>query len=128
MLDIDHFKAFNDLAGHDGGDALLRQLGAYLAKNVRRFDTVCRYGGEEFLIILPKISALNAQHLAEKLRQGVKKLQVQGSSGLTLQCTISLGIALYPQTAADTETLIKAADEALYRAKNNGRDQSIIAL
>ncbi len=122
MFDIDHFKAFNDLVGHDGGDALLRELGQYLNKNTRGGDIVCRYGGEEFLIVLPNTDIASSSQYAEKLRQGVKKLSVHHMGTLLAKCTISLGVAAFPVNGTTSEMLLKAVDNALYRAKNEGRD------
>lgn len=127
MFDIDHFKEFNDLAGHDGGDALLRELGAFLKKNSRGDDVVCRYGGEEFLAVLPGANAENSRLQAEKLRRGVKELLVYHLGKPLPKCTISLGVAVFPENGLTGETLLKAADNALYRAKNEGRDRVIMA-
>ena len=127
MFDIDHFKDFNDLAGHDSGDALLRELGAFLNKTARGGDIVCRYGGEEFLEVLPGTNLENARLHAEKLRQGVKELLVYNLGKPLAKCTISLGVAVFPENGLTGETLLKAADNALYRAKNEGRDRVVIA-
>ncbi|MEA4814224.1 MAG: diguanylate cyclase [Oscillospiraceae bacterium] len=127
MFDIDHFKDFNDLAGHDAGDALLRELGAFLNKTARGGDIVCRYGGEEFLEVLPGTNLENARLHAEKLRQGVKELLVYNLGKPLAKCTISLGVAVFPENGLTGETLLKAADNALYRAKNEGRDRVVIA-
>lgn len=125
MFDIDHFKQFNDLSGHDAGDALLRELGVFLNKSVRGGDIVCRYGGEEFLAVLPGADIENARMRAEELRLGVKDMLVYHLGKPLAKCTISLGIAAFPENARDSETLIKAADTALYRAKNEGRDRVV---
>lgn len=127
MFDIDHFKNFNDLAGHDGGDALLRELGVFLKKTSRGGDVVCRYGGEEFLAVLPGANSENARLHAEKLRQGVKELLVYHLGKPLAKCTISLGVAVFPENGLSGESLLKAADNALYRAKNEGRDKVVMA-
>ena len=127
MFDIDHFKEFNDLAGHDGGDALLRELGVFLNKSTRGGDIVCRYGGEEFLAVLPGISIENARLRAEELRQGAKELLVYHLGKPLAKCTISLGVAVFPENGQTSEALLKAADNALYRAKNEGRDRVVLA-
>ncbi len=125
MFDIDHFKQFNDLSGHDAGDALLRELGIFLNKSVRGGDIVCRYGGEEFLAVLPSADVENARERAEELRLGVKNMLVYHLGKPLAKCTISLGVATFPTNARDSETLLKAADTALYRAKNEGRDRVV---
>ncbi len=125
MFDIDHFKQFNDLSGHDAGDALLRELGVFLNKSVRGGDIVCRYGGEEFLAVLPGADIENARERAEELRLGVKNMLVYHLGKPLAKCTISLGVATFPTNARDSETLLKAADTALYRAKNEGRDRVV---
>ena len=127
MFDIDHFKDFNDLSGHDSGDALLRELGAFLNKTARGGDIVCRYGGEEFLEVLPGTNLENARLHAEKIRQGVKELLIYHLGKPLAKCTISLGVAVFPENGLTAETLLKAADNALYRAKNEGRDRVVIA-
>jgi diguanylate cyclase (GGDEF)-like protein/PAS domain S-box-containing protein len=127
MMDIDHFKQFNDSFGHAAGDAVLRQLGEYLRSHTRGEDIVCRYGGEEIAVIFPEVSATAAFERAEQLRLGTKALEVR-SQGATLgQVTMSIGIAMYPGDGDNPETLLGAADAALYRAKAGGRDQVQIA-
>ena len=125
MFDIDHFKQFNDLSGHDAGDALLRELGAFLNKSVRGGDIVCRYGGEEFLTVLPGADIESARDRAEELRLGVKNMLVYHLGKPLAKCTVSLGVAAFPKNARDSETLLKAADTALYRAKTEGRDRVV---
>jgi len=127
MFDIDFFKNFNDLFGHDGGDALLRELGVFLKKTARGGDIVCRYGGEEFLEVLPGANSENASLHAEKIRQGVKDMLVYHLGKPLAKCTISLGVAVFPENGLTSETLLKAADNALYRAKNEGRDKVVMA-
>jgi diguanylate cyclase (GGDEF)-like protein len=125
MFDIDHFKQFNDLAGHDAGDTLLRELGAFLKKNVRGGDIICRYGGEEFLAVLPGAGIEDARERAEQIRNGVKEMLVYHLGKPLAKCTISLGVAAFPASGNEIETLVKAADTALYRAKNEGRDRVV---
>ncbi len=127
MFDIDHFKEFNDLHGHDAGDALLRELGAFLNKSLRGGDIICRYGGEEFLVVLPGITQENALLRAEELREGAKNLQVRHLGKMLPRCTLSLGVAVSPLHGTTVDTLLKAADEALYLAKNEGRDRVVLA-
>ena len=127
MFDIDHFKEFNDLAGHDSGDALLRELGALLNNNTRGGDVVCRYGGEEFLSVLPDISIEDARLRAEEVRLAVKELLVYHLGKPLAKCTLSLGVAAFPKNGLTAEALLKAVDNALYRAKKEGRDRVVLA-
>jgi diguanylate cyclase (GGDEF)-like protein len=117
ILDIDHFKQVNDRRGHQAGDDLLRQVGEVLERSVRAGDVAARYGGEEFALILPACNAANAARVAEKVRSAVAV--TTGLSGLTL----SAGVAAMPQHATDPATLVRAADDALYRSKKDGRDR-----
>ena len=127
MLDIDHFKEFNDVSGHDGGDALLRELGVYMQGNIRGGDIVCRFGGEEFFIVLPGADTENTRLRAEEFRKGVKELLVYHLGRPLGKCTISLGVAAYPEHGLTADALIKNADNALYRAKHEGRDKVVVA-
>ena len=127
MFDIDHFKEFNDLSGHDGGDALLRELGAFLIKSTRGGDIVCRYGGEEFVVVLPDATLEDTRLRAEDLRQGVKDLLVYHLGKPLGKCTISLGVAAFPEMGLTSENLLKNADNALYRAKNESRDKVVVS-
>lgn len=123
MFDVDHFKKFNDTYGHDQGDRVLKMAGKVMKAAVRDYDVPCRYGGEEFTVVLPATGAAGAMAVAERLRGDVEAMRVDG-----LQVTISLGIACYPEIAATTpESLILAADAALYRSKEGGRNRSTLA-
>lgn len=128
MMDIDHFKRFNDTFGHQAGDALLRALSDFLAQRTRGQDVACRYGGEEFALILAGASIEHAYKRAQLLRQELKLLQVQHAGQILGSVTLSIGIAAFPKHASDGETLVKAADDALYRAKGEGRDRIVAAL
>jgi diguanylate cyclase (GGDEF)-like protein len=119
MLDVDHFKRFNDTFGHDAGDAVLRELGKFLQRHIRSSDIACRYGGEELMLILPETSLDIIQNRAEQIRQGVKHLQVQHDQQLGA-ITLSLGVACFPEHGSTGEAVIRAADAALYRAKKKG--------
>jgi diguanylate cyclase (GGDEF)-like protein len=122
MLDVDHFKKFNDTYGHEEGDKLLHDLGAILQSNIRQEDVPCRYGGEEFLIILPDAPLEAAVRRAEFLRQKIKStLRVQQQS-----VTVSMGVAVYPEHGLLAEGIVAAADEALYAAKHMGRDRVVV--
>lgn len=121
MLDVDHFKTYNDTHGHPEGDALLRELADALAETVRASDTAYRYGGEEFAILLPGATAVAAQSLAERLRQLVaRRFLHQG-------VTASFGVAAFPDLAASGPELVEAADAALYDAKRLGRNRVQVA-
>ncbi len=127
MLDVDHFKRFNDTFGHEAGDAVLRELGIFLQKHIRVSDIACRYGGEELTLILPEASLEDTMERAEKLRQGVKYLNVHYRRQPLGGITLSLGIAMFPQHGLTSESVIRAADVALYRAKAAGRDRVVTA-
>ena len=128
MIDIDHFKKFNDNFGHDGGDAVLRELGAFFKKHVRGSDIACRYGGEEFMLILSPSTAEGARQRAEKIREGAKLLSVSHVNRDLGAVTLSLGVAIFPDHALDAAALVKAADVALYQAKSGGRDQVVMSV
>jgi len=128
MFDIDHFKRFNDAHGHDAGDLLLRELGAFVRSHVRSEDIACRYGGEEFALILPDASLEVTETRAEGLREAVKRLNLQSRGEPLGTVTVSMGVSAYPQHGATAEALLRAADQALYRAKKDGRDRVVVAL
>jgi diguanylate cyclase (GGDEF)-like protein len=127
MVDIDHFKTFNDAWGHEAGDAVLRELAALFQKQLRAEDIACRYGGEEFLLVLPEADLEAARKSAERLLNGVRSMQISHYGRIMKDLTLSVGIACYPEYATTPEGLIHAADVALYRAKENGRNQCVIA-
>ncbi|MBI3932743.1 MAG: diguanylate cyclase [Acidobacteria bacterium] len=126
MLDLDHFKALNDEHGHAAGDAVLQELGVLLLGLVRAGDIACRYGGEEFVLILPEASLSDAHGRAEGLRESVTQLQVRLPKG-TARLTASLGVAALPEHGTAAEALLRAADAALYRAKAEGRNRVVVA-
>lgn len=123
QLDIDHFKRYNDQHGHVQGDTLLRWIGNHLRRTVRSEDVVCRYGGEEFTLILPNISLEDALRRANDLCDSVRDCSNQDSRVLSAPITISLGVAAFPLHASTSTALVEAADAALYHAKANGRDR-----
>lgn len=127
MIDVDHFKAFNDNYGHDVGDIVLREFGAYLRKNFRGEDIACRYGGEEFTIIMPGSSLENTHERAEKLRLGVKNELGAKYLENNYNITISVGVAVIPANGSNPKDVFIAVDAALYQAKNAGRDQVMTA-
>lgn len=123
MLDVDHFKQFNDTHGHGGGDALLAAIGQLLGSRLRGEDIACRYGGEEFTVILPESDSNNALRQAEELRLALSQMSVPFSGKTLPPITISLGVATYPVDGVAGLTLLRKADAALYRAKRSGRNQ-----
>ena len=128
MLDIDHFKAFNDVHGHAGGDAVLAQFGKLLQAMTRGEDIACRYGGEEFTLILPEADLKAASERAEAIRMAVEAMHVPYLGKLLPQVTVSIGVAGYPEHGQTPETLLQAADKALYQAKRAGRNRIEIAI
>ncbi|MBF0460669.1 MAG: diguanylate cyclase [Magnetococcales bacterium] len=122
MLDVDHFKRFNDEHGHDQGDRVLQAVARVMRRSCREVDFPCRYGGEEFCLILPNTPSDGARRMAERLRSGVELMQVDG-----LRVTISVGVAIYPLVGQSPEELQKAADEGLYQAKRAGRNRYCVA-
>ena len=125
MLDIDHFKNINDRFGHPVGDCVIRSLGELISTSKRDIDIAGRYGGEEFLILLPETDLAGAASFAERLRERVAAQEVAHQGG-TLNFSISLGVALFDKLDGDPETWLRRADQALYRAKRAGRNRMII--
>lgn len=125
LLDIDHFKRINDEIGHDGGDEALRRAGAALRSAVRATDTACRYGGEEFALILPETPKPEGALLAERLRALIETLPPDGT--LFRPMTASIGVAAFAVDALQPADLVRAADQALYRAKSGGRNRVEVA-
>lgn len=118
LLDIDHFKRLNDTYGHQSGDEVLRNVAAAVACECRDFDTAARYGGEEFAVILPGCAAEEAMVIAERLRCAVS------AAPAVVTVTASAGVATYPEHALDPDSLVRAADQALYASKRAGRDRT----
>ncbi len=127
MLDLDHFKNLNDSFGHDAGDAVLRAIGQFLTQQIRQGDIACRYGGEEFALFLPNAPLQVVGERAEGLRLGVQALDVQYRDTSLPKMTISLGVAALPEHGATGLDALRAADEALYRAKRAGRNRVVVA-
>jgi len=123
MIDIDHFKRFNDTFGHEAGDSVLRAIGSVLKTHFRKTDLPCRLGGEEFLVILPECDQQASMTLAEALRQKVEQLEPHHQGKSLGNITISIGVANWPKPEADQTVLIAAADAALYQVKHSGRNQ-----
>ena len=123
MVDVDHFKQFNDRFGHEVGDIVLRELGSFLRNNIRQEDIACRYGGEEFILILPSTSLENARDRAEALREKIEKRLAINHMKKIHNITVSLGVAAFPLHGQTIEETLNAADAALYQAKTNGRNR-----
>ena len=128
MLDLDHFKKFNDTHGHEAGDSVLRETATFLAASVRAEDIVCRFGGEEFLIILPTADRAAAHGRAEKICANLRLLEVVHQGQHVGTVTVSVGVAALPEHGVTPQRLLEAADAALYRAKREGRDRVMDAV
>ena len=122
MADLDHFKKVNDRYGHLVGDDVLESVGRLVQQSVRATDRAGRYGGEEFIVILPKTDLPSGMNVAERIRKAVEAARMEGGKGEVLGITISLGLSSY-QAGEKAESLISRADDALYRAKKNGRNR-----
>ncbi len=127
MFDLDHFKSFNDTYGHLVGDKILKKLSNVLKVSTKNKGWVARYGGEEFLVVLSETTKDEAFHTAEKIRKDIENMRFDIDKTTTLNLTISGGIASFPFDGDETESLIKSADDALYKAKEGGRNRIIPA-
>ncbi len=127
MLDVDHFKAFNDRHGHAMGDVALAAFARMLKDKCRAEDIACRYGGEEFTLILPETDLATVLERAEDIRSSASLLRIGAPGGAALRITVSIGIALMPQHGDVGLELMRAGDRALYRAKHEGRDRVVVA-
>lgn len=127
MLDLDHFKTVNDRHGHDAGDALLKAIAELIRNSAREEDVPCRYGGEEFVIVLPETDIEGATARAEGVRRAIAALKVHHRGHELPRVTASVGVAAFPAAGACPDELVKAADQALYRAKAAGRDRVVAA-
>ena len=123
MLDVDHFKRFNDTYGHEAGDAVLRALAGLMQKHARGGDILCRYGGEEFAMIMPEMTASIATERAGRLCEAARLIEVDHRGQSLGRITLSAGVAVFPDHAAEAAALLQAADGALYAAKQGGRDR-----
>ena len=122
LTDIDHFKSVNDTYGHSVGDEVLRQVSATFRECLRETDLPARWGGEEFIVLLEETDLEGCMVLADRLRQAVSELTFQSEQG-PFQCTISMGVGMWPGDHEDLEELIDLADQALYHSKEHGRDR-----
>jgi diguanylate cyclase (GGDEF)-like protein len=127
MVDIDHFKQFNDTDGHAAGDEVLVQVGSFLRAHVRESDVTCRYGGEEFILILPEAPSKITQVRAQSMQEDIQGLRVEHQGQVLGAITLSLGVAGFPEHGTTMETILKAVDTALYRAKREGRNRVVLA-
>ncbi|QYO78589.1 PleD family two-component system response regulator [Devosia salina] len=125
ILDIDHFKAVNDNHGHDIGDAVLREFAARLKRNIRGVDLACRFGGEEFVVLMPDTDTGQAEAVAERVRQSMAEKSFDVGARRPLSVTVSVGVSIKESLADTPESMIKRADVALYRAKREGRNRVI---
>jgi len=125
MADVDHFKNFNDKYGHEAGDELLVKLADFFKAKIRGSDVACRYGGEEFILVLPGSSAEGTYKRAESIREEVKNMKVYFHDVTLPSITLSLGTASYPDNGRDLNSLVQVADSALYKAKEQGRDRVV---
>ena len=127
MFDIDDFKVFNDSEGHLAGDAVLKEIAHIAKKSLRADDVICRFGGEEFAVIMPQTAKEEAFVVAERLRNNIKNLVTcRWERFPNKHITISLGISSYPVDGNNIEELIRSADESLYKAKATGKDKTVI--
>jgi diguanylate cyclase (GGDEF)-like protein/PAS domain S-box-containing protein len=127
MLDVDDFKQINDTCGHAAGDAILRELGTTLIGHVRGEDIPSRYGGDEFVIVLPDTSREVSRERAERLCEHARHFHIQFEGRTLERVTLSLGVASFPENGSTNEMILKAVDDALYRAKREGRGRVAMA-
>jgi diguanylate cyclase (GGDEF)-like protein len=127
LCDLDHFKQFNDIFGHEAGDLVLREIANLLQMQVRAGDIVCRFGGEEFVMILPDATVEVARERAESVVKEVQLLALSHRGRTLGRVTISIGVSVFPEQGSTAEELLHAADQALYRAKREGRDRVILS-
>lgn len=128
MLDVDHFKQFNDTFGHEAGDLVLKQVAATLLDHARESDVVSRYGGEEFALMMPATSLAHGAERAEALRKAIKQLHLAHRGRTLGTITASFGVAAFPELGASWAEIVNAADRALYQAKADGRDRVVVGL
>jgi diguanylate cyclase (GGDEF)-like protein len=125
MMDLDNFKGVNDIYGHKAGDLVLRELADKIKHAIRDGDLACRYGGDEFIIILPNVAPEIAYQRAEQIRQNIEAMTTKYKM-VTLKVTASLGISVFPEHGSSADLLMRAADKALYYSKQEGRNRVTI--
>lgn len=129
MLDLDHFKQVNDVYGHLAGDVVLKEVATTITKHVRDYDSVGRFGGEEFVVLLPGATEAEIIPVAERVRQAVMAIEAEvpaaGGTRIVSGLSVSIGVAVYPSGGAVLERLLHVADSALYEAKNRGRNRVV---
>ncbi|OGX31327.1 MAG: hypothetical protein A2787_02175 [Omnitrophica WOR_2 bacterium RIFCSPHIGHO2_01_FULL_48_9] len=122
MIDVDYFKRFNDQYGHMVGDQILHKIGMIIKENIRGIDIVGRYGGEEFVVVLPDTDRKGAGFVAERIRSATEATQIQAYDTV-VSVTISIGLTVFPDDAESLSQLIEKADQSLYQAKSTGRNR-----
>lgn len=127
IFDIDHFKRFNDEFGHDAGDLVITTVGGCLSRTIRDGDLAFRYGGEEFIAVLPSASQESAMICAERILAAIRTLRLTHTGRVLPQVTVSIGVAVFPADGANAESLLRAADTALYQAKQSGRNRMVLS-
>lgn len=125
MIDVDHFRAFNEEEGHDAGDFVLKEVAKKIKDTLRPYDLPARYGGEEFSAVLPGLDLHYSTEVAERLRRAIESIEYLSPNGRSRHVTASIGVASYPETARDCQSLLKAADVALFKAKRAGRNRVV---
>ena len=123
ILDIDYLKEINDTLGHLAGDALLKGFSELITKQFRPYDYIYRYGGDEFLVVFPNVTLKDAIDKANELRENVKKLRIELNDITLPPTSVTIGVSVYPENGMSAKSLISSADDALYRAKKEGRDR-----
>jgi two-component system cell cycle response regulator len=126
-VDVDFFKPVNDTHGHDAGDRVLQELAARMRASVRNIDMVCRTGGEEFIAVLPATDLRVAEKIAERMRKAISAKPFNAGVSAAINITVSIGIAALEGAEGSIEELLKRADQALYRAKRDGRNRVVLA-
>jgi diguanylate cyclase (GGDEF)-like protein len=126
MVDIDWFKKINDSYGHEVGNVVLKELSDVIKGCIRDVDIFCRYGGEEFVVILPQTPQVEASRIGERIRERVEQMVVDAGNERRLKITVSVGVTSYPENGKSHEDLVSIADQALYRAKGAGKNSVCI--
>jgi diguanylate cyclase (GGDEF)-like protein len=128
MMDVDHFKRFNDSHGHEAGDRVLKEVGQMITREFREGDVGCRFGGEEFLVLLHETDAAEAFERVDHFRRALRAVPVVHAGEMLGPVTISIGIAEAPRDGGSPQAVVAAADSALYQAKAAGRDRVVVTL